>query len=411
MRTVLLIARVFAPAGGGGTQRPTKLARYLPDHGWAPHVLTLPAPIDRADPGLVAELPDSVRVTRLTASAGTRLPKLANALSAGWIYKRVAKLGMLGDPGFVDLPEMVATGRRLAKGADAIIATSLPFSSVVAGAMIAEATGRPLIADLRDPWAFGARDLAPSPVHRAAMRLVETWALSRATAVVLMTERSRGFVPPAVTDRVEIIPNGFDPADLKTPAEPRSRPSFRVVYTGTLYGKRTPRPMLAALTRIAARADALCRPVELIVAGSTFEHTRMLDESPIPTELRGYRPHAEVVALTRSADAVIVLVGDEVADEQPVPAKLYEAIAAGPPVVAWARQRSEAARVIEQTGAGYVAASAEAMADALLTILEDRADLLPLAQRPLEPYDRRTIAARYAALLDRVAPATDSPAR
>jgi len=39
-RRVLMLAHHFPPAGGSGSNRALAFARYLPDHGWQPTVIT-----------------------------------------------------------------------------------------------------------------------------------------------------------------------------------------------------------------------------------------------------------------------------------------------------------------------------------------------------------------------------------
>ncbi|MBI5232030.1 MAG: glycosyl transferase family 1, partial [Coriobacteriales bacterium] len=54
----------FPPAGGGGVQRMAKLARYLPDFGWTPVVVTgQPVKGRPTDAALAAEVAD-VEVVR-----------------------------------------------------------------------------------------------------------------------------------------------------------------------------------------------------------------------------------------------------------------------------------------------------------------------------------------------------------
>ncbi|HKP12743.1 MAG TPA: glycosyl transferase family 1, partial [Blastocatellia bacterium] len=40
MRNVLMLSYYYPPLGGIGSQRSQKFARYLPDHGWHPIVVT-----------------------------------------------------------------------------------------------------------------------------------------------------------------------------------------------------------------------------------------------------------------------------------------------------------------------------------------------------------------------------------
>src|SRR5438552_13249558 len=64
-RRVLMIAHHFPPAAGSGANRALAFARYLPERGWQPTVVTpesaWAAPRDDA---LALEIPSDVRVVR-----------------------------------------------------------------------------------------------------------------------------------------------------------------------------------------------------------------------------------------------------------------------------------------------------------------------------------------------------------
>ena len=100
MKNYLLISYVFPPTGGVGAQRALKFAKYSPEFGWRPVVLTPDqASSSLRDPGLLADLPPDLIVERLPslepASSGeistslraADLPPLARlkALAAGQI--------------------------------------------------------------------------------------------------------------------------------------------------------------------------------------------------------------------------------------------------------------------------------------------------------------------------------------
>ena len=75
VRKVLLVAYQFPPVGAGGVARTAKFARYLPEFGWQPHVLTPRQATDLArDPTLLDELPDCVRIHR-TQSFEYQVPR------------------------------------------------------------------------------------------------------------------------------------------------------------------------------------------------------------------------------------------------------------------------------------------------------------------------------------------------
>src|SRR3981081_4603449 len=62
---VLMIAHHFPPMGGSGSNRALAFARYLPDYGWRPVVVTPgEAWATPRDAALPSEIPASLRVVR-----------------------------------------------------------------------------------------------------------------------------------------------------------------------------------------------------------------------------------------------------------------------------------------------------------------------------------------------------------
>ncbi|MFO0722395.1 MAG: glycosyltransferase [Myxococcota bacterium] len=401
MRPLIFIARVFPPAAGGGVQRPLKLAKHLVRHGYAARVIA-GRPTGALDPSLLDELPPEVRVFRVPLSTTERSRQLLRFLGLGRVHRWAWKALFLGDDGMADLAETVMTALVHGREAEAVLATSLPFSSVIAGALVARILRVPLLADLRDPWAFAPRPRFMLPRQLEVAQELERWALSEAKAITMVTEPMRAYLPPSVAALAEVAPNGYDPDDFGGAVEPKRPEVFRVVYAGSLYGSRRPDAVLEALRAFLPSASAAGRKLEIVLAGSTHEHEATLRDSGLPIELRGYLPHREATALLRSADAILVIVGVEEADRHAPSGKLYEAIAAGPPVLAWACTDGEAARVLSSTQAGRAVERSADLAEALRAVLEQRAPVAPLVARDLIPYQRQTTARQIAEILDRI---------
>jgi len=63
MKKVLIITYYWPPAGGPGVQRVLKFAKYLPEFGWQPIILTVKKPTSPArDESLVASIPSDAIV-------------------------------------------------------------------------------------------------------------------------------------------------------------------------------------------------------------------------------------------------------------------------------------------------------------------------------------------------------------
>ena len=73
MRRVLFVCYYFPPSGGPGVQRGLKFARYLPEFGWEPLILTVreSAHFPVRDESLMREIPAGLRLQR------TRCPEFS----------------------------------------------------------------------------------------------------------------------------------------------------------------------------------------------------------------------------------------------------------------------------------------------------------------------------------------------
>src|SRR5690242_16102647 len=98
----LVVSYSFPPVGGAGVQRVLKLAKYLPEHGVRPAVLTVSNPsVPVLDPSLEKDFPPGLEVVRTrTLEPGYGLKKAAwsasaDARSDAAIASPMASLGAL----------------------------------------------------------------------------------------------------------------------------------------------------------------------------------------------------------------------------------------------------------------------------------------------------------------------------
>src|SRR5215475_8156657 len=188
----------FPPAGGGGVQRPLKLAQYLPALGVETHVL---APDDpkwvHSDPDL--RVPTQAWVHR-ARYLGPRARKPAEELRAADGLDRAlvqaqvtARRLLLPDASvtwnLTAVPAAIRIARR--EGIDAVITTSPPTSVHFVGAAVQRATGVRWLADLRDPLVANPHRRAESAAVRAKERVDDAVArlvASRADAISCVSD-------------------------------------------------------------------------------------------------------------------------------------------------------------------------------------------------------------------------------
>jgi glycosyltransferase involved in cell wall biosynthesis len=360
---VLLVTMYFPPAGGGGVQRPLKLAQYLPALGVETHVL---APDDPKWVHSDSELrvPTQAWVHR-ARYLGPRARKPAEELRAADGLERVlvqaqltARRLLVPDASVTwnvtAIPAAIRIARR--EGIDAVITTSPPGSVHLVGAAVRRVTGTRWIADLRDPLVANQHrrdDTAAARARQAANEQVARLVARNADAISCVSEaiadEMRGLHPSGV---VRTIANGCDFDDFAG-LEYRRAERFRITHAGSFFGKRDPRPFLQAFHD--ANLDAVVRFAgDFRSSDREWAETLGLGER---LELVGYLPRAESLRLQRDSEALLLLIPEAGGRGKGVlSGKVFEYIAAGRPILAVVPPDGAAAELVRETGSGVVVA-------------------------------------------------------
>jgi len=444
-RRVLLVSYHFPPVGGAGVQRPVKFVKYLREFGWEPSVLVAENPsVPVFDESLLRDLPDGVRIVRArTLEPGyAAKSKLSSSSSSGsprrwspgpWIKSLVrgaASLALQPDPQVLWLPAAYRQAMRLLNEQphDAIVATAPSYSNLLLGAMLKRRTGLPLVLDYRDEWDLSSLYLEHSHKDewsRTVQERMQRWILRQADAIVATTRRSTAQVLKRAREAGSraigaCIYNGFDRPDFEMHGgEQASIPQtrrFRLVYTGTLWNLTTIAPVVDALIRLSADAPELAGEIELAVVGrKTPEQQAHLDRltaTPVDVTNIAYCDHTEAIGWMQSADALLLLLTDGPGADRVAPAKLFEYLAVGKPILA-VLPAGETAEIVSQfwpTGhqpphdpvqisrwlAGAVQAWRVGAESARAFSQEEQA--------AADRFSRRELTRELALLLDRVAP-------
>ncbi|HZO97812.1 MAG TPA: glycosyltransferase [Gaiellaceae bacterium] len=357
---VLLVTMYFPPAGGGGVQRPLKLATHLPELGIETHVL---APDDpqwvHRDEHLPMPTLAWVHRARYVGPRGRRpAEELHGTRGLERYSRRLQLLGrrLLPDEGVPWNLTAVPAAIRLVRqeGIDVVLTTSPPGSVHLVGAAVRRTTGARWVADLRDSLvAHPHRDAerllvrAKEQGQHAIARLVA----SQADAVVAVSEaiaeemRARG-----PRGHVAAIANGSDFDDFDGLEYHPSPDRFRITHAGSFFGKRDPRPFLTALARV---DGVVARFVGDFRAADREWAAGILDRM----ELVPYAPHRRSLELQRDSEALLLLIPDAGGRGRGVlSGKLFEYLAAGRPILAVVPPDGAAAELVRATGAGVVVA-------------------------------------------------------
>ncbi len=438
MLSALLVSYSFPPVGGAGVQRVVKLAKYLPQHGVRPAVLTVSNPsVPVRDDSLL----DDVRGVEVSR-ARTLEPGYA-AKRAAWRAQASAPRGEGGpgagrravralagaarqllfpDPQILWQPAAHAAllGRIAAappaQRDEVVLVSGPPFSQFLL-APLARAAGLGVVLDYRDEWSTlrTAYEMGRSRVARALGDPLEAALLRRAHAVVTATEEFRENLlarfPFLDAGRVFAVPNGYDPDDFPDdlPRPPDDR--FVVTYAGTVFALTSARGLLGGLRRLHERSREAARSMRVRFLGRIVETEAdaFAGTEELGVERAGYLPHAEVLRALSASHCTVCILDDVPGAERIYPAKIFELMRLGRPVLTLAPPASALARLVQRHALGPVVHPRDegAIADALGAALREfaRAPASALtwrnapAGRDLGRFDRRAIAGQFADIL------------
>jgi glycosyltransferase involved in cell wall biosynthesis len=358
---VLIVTRYFPPSGGGGVQRPLKLATHLPSLGIETHVLAPDDPkwITRDD-DLRPPSQAFVHRARYVGPAARMPSDELHGLSGLDRARRKASLFsrrlLVPDAHVTWSLTAVPAALRIVReeGIDVVLTTSPPSSVHLIGAAVKARTGARWVADLRDPLIAdpdrAAAGLPGRVKERAQLPLARRVARS-ADAIVTVAEYigdELSVFSPA--GRVVVIPNGCDFDDFAG-LEYHRADRFRITYTGSFFAQRDPRPFLEAVAEsdldVVARFVGRLRPADREWAEDLGLGDRL--------ELLPYVPRRRALELQRDSDALLLLVADAGGRGTGAPSgKIFDYLAAGRPILAAVPPEGAAAELIRETKAGLV---------------------------------------------------------
>jgi glycosyltransferase involved in cell wall biosynthesis len=395
-RRILLVAQIAPPSPLSAARRVAGLARHLDRLGHEVTVLT--SMLSGTGPVAGARV---VRTRDLLASGINWRRENFAALEGGTgdyaPPSRIASL-LVPDPAAVSwLPFALPRAARLARAADCVVTTAPARSAHLIGLALAR-RGLPWVADFRDGWRF--EDQRPSWALPGLDRVdaaLERAVARTAGACVGVTRPISEDLRERLGAHAETITNGFDPEDpdLAAPAVQPGGGPHTVVHTGSLaYGGRDPAPVVDAVHRLrAAGAD-----VELLFAGPVSAGERAAIEGRGEgARALGSLPRPQALALQRTAGTLLLITGDHQASI--ATGKLYEYFAAGRPILVLG-ERSEAARLVREAGAGLAtsASDPEQIAAALQELIA-RGDQRPVG---VERFSYARLAEQMSAVVERV---------
>ncbi|MCI0531462.1 MAG: glycosyltransferase [candidate division Zixibacteria bacterium] len=375
MKKVLIVTYYFPPLGGAGVQRMLKFARYLPEFGWEPTILTVkPIRYPSNDQSLLAELPENVKVYRAGSLDPHRLLYLlggnrerisssdpASDRGKESTGKNFLKELLIPDFKIGWLPIAVRAGKKILKpkAFDLIFSSSPPLTSHLIGMRLARKFNLPLAIDFRDPWRIGNRRYL-SGWHDNRHRKLKLELLKLANGIVAVNQPVQKEILDALPSaRTKIISNGFDSEDFEG-ITPKQSDRFEIVYQGTFNRLHDPKPFLKAYAELVHENQEFAWRAHFTHVGMILDLNwkNLMAEFKLgqQAESKGYLPHKQALADTLNADLLLLTTSDSYNSKLVSTGKIYEYLAARKPILAIVSPDGAAAELIRECKAGTVVA-------------------------------------------------------
>lgn len=240
---------------------------------------------------------------------------------------------------------------------DVVVATAPSFVNLVVARLLAARYGVPYICDLRDPW----HDNPFRPVYTGALgawnNRLERFALSGASRIWVTTPEIedqymvRGDLTHA--DRIKVIANGYDEEEWSS-TEPRrrERDGIEILHAGNFYSVRSPIPFIEDLGRVLRDAkQPFNKPIRVRFLGACDSELRTRIDTACAEhgleDIVRFEDSVELrLAIQAQMDSDLLLLMGHRSDKPvtQVPLKLYEALRAGRPQLAYFQKNSAPAQ-------------------------------------------------------------------
>ena len=362
MKTVLMIAYHFPPIhGSSGVQRTLRFARYLPECGWRPIVLTVhPRAYEKIADDQLKDIPQGVKVLRTQAWDTARHFALAGRY-----------------PGFLARPDRwiswwlsaVPAGLHAIRKyrPDALWSTYPIATAHRIGASLHARTKLPWIADFRDPMAQD--DYPRDPATWKSFSRIERTCIEQAsistftTPSALDTYRSRY---PEFENRLHLLENGYDEETFQSAApqstdgepSPLNPGCITLLHSGIVYpSERDPTHLFKALHQIKVHHPESYARLRIRFRAAVHDDLlrQLAEENDVSSAIEimppvGYR---DALAEMLQADGLLILQASNCNAQ--IPAKLYEYLRTRRPIISLTDTEGDTARTCRAAGLSAIA--------------------------------------------------------
>lgn len=418
VKKVLMVAYHFPPlTGSSGIQRTLRFVQHLPALGWQPIVLTAdPRAYEKTSGDLMADVPNATPVHRAFALDTARHLQFAGRY-LGWMARPDRWISWK----FAAIKDGL---KLIEKYQPDVIWSTFPIATAhVIASSLHRKTGIPWVADFRDPMAHVAANVSFPADPRAwqSYLAVEADAVAGACFCVFTSPGAARLYReryPLLADRMMVVENGYDEESFSALARQSESEEYEagperpllMLHSGIVYAlERDPTQLFVALARL--KASGTLGPTDLRIRFRASVNDALLQNL---AQVHGVSDFIELCqtvtyreALTEMLAADVLLVMQSRHCNDQIPAKLYEYLRAGRPILGLTDPEGDTASVLRRAGLDRIARldSVDEIATAIQALLFDWRQCRLAVPQPMfvQQASRQGRSQELVTLLDRAA--------
>ncbi len=402
---ITLVSYYWPPSGGSGVQRWLKFVKYLSQMNHEVEVITPSKPdFDLKDDSLLEEIPKSVKIHHLpiweplgwykklrggkldSNKLGDQKRSLITKLTF-WIRGNF----FIPDPRIFWVRKTRKYIARLSKERpfDVLVTTGPPHSMHLIALGLKKRNFKFIwLADFRDTWSQidFLQEFYTSKVAMQIHRKLEKNVLKNADLVTTVNDQTAKLLAKRYDRKINIVYNGFDPADFSGLNKTVDKKEFEIVHFGLLNKLRNPGNLWTALEEI-CREDSVFREKLRIKLGGVIEDDiiRRLESSPELSQAFnncGYVSHKEVIQHYFNADLLLLLLNNTELGKTVMTGKVYEYLMAEKPILGMGYTQSDPAKLVSRAASGkfFEYSDKEALKGYIIDVFNNTYDFSPKSE-------------------------------
>ncbi|WP_187151749.1 glycosyltransferase [Methanosarcina siciliae] len=424
MKKVLIVSYCYPPNPSICSSRSKGLAKYLPEFGWEPIVLTVNLPDDNSLKARLIKTPFPIHNSISLFKKGTNgnqkntenilgnkiakknkkifYEKMYNVLTEVLAYPDVQK-------SWNDYATEAGKTFLNKEKVDAIISTSSPLTCHLVAYNLNSSYSIPWVADLRDLWTQN-HNYSYSFLRKYFEKKLELKTLSKAQALTTVSEPlAEKLKKFHKKEKVYSIPNGFDPEDVSTTETYDNK--FSMTYTGAIYfGKQDPVPLFRAISELISQKKLQIEDLSIEFYGHNHgwleEYIEKYELHNI-VNLNGYVSREKAIEVQRKSQILLLLNWNDSKESEGIyTGKIFDYLAAGRPIISIGNCIEVVEELLDKTSAGIYASNIDEIKKEIQLKYDEfkREGMVKYNGKKLEidKFSYREMARKYSEVLDNI---------